>query len=72
MRFRGSQFYSVDAFLEKNPDCVDLGKLLIADCLKSHEDENRLFPPHNPGGTSTSLTRWLTRLTRSNSHGSPS
>lgn len=49
MRFRGSQFYSIDAFLEKNPDCVALGKLLIADCLKSHEDEDRLFPPHDPG-----------------------
>jgi len=44
-----SGYLSVDAFLEKHPNYNDLGKLLITHCLKQHENEDRLFPPHNPG-----------------------
>jgi hypothetical protein len=47
---------SIDTFLEANPDLVDLGKLLIADCLKSKEIEGQLFPPNR--------SDWYPRLYR--------
>ena len=41
---------SVDEFLEKNTDYMDLGKLAIACVLIPFEDEKRLFPPYASGG----------------------
>jgi len=40
---------SIDEFLEKNRQFIDIGKSLIAYSLKKHEGENRLFPSHNAG-----------------------
>jgi hypothetical protein len=47
-RLSRSNYWSIDAFLEWNDDCRDLGKLLIAACLKDKESVDRLFPPHSP------------------------
>lgn len=44
-----SAHYSIDAFLESVPDETELGKYLIAYCLKQFEDVDRLFPPSNSG-----------------------
>ncbi len=49
LRLSRSGFYSVDAFLEENPEFTNLGKYLTAKCLKKYEDESRLFAPHSPG-----------------------
>ena len=48
-RLSRSAHYSIDAFLEMVPNETDLGKYLIAHCLKQLEDVDRLFPPHNSG-----------------------
>lgn len=48
-RLSRSAHYSIDAFLESVPDETELGKYLIAYCLKQFEDVNRLFPPNNSG-----------------------
>lgn len=48
-RLSRSWYPSIDAFLEDNPDDAELGRMLIADCLKQHEDESRLFLPSDPG-----------------------
>lgn len=42
-------YSSVDAFLEKNPVDIPLGKFLIAKALKAKEDRSKLFSPNNPG-----------------------
>ena len=44
-----SGYPSIETFLEHNAQFIELGKLLIALCLKEHENEDRLFAPHNPG-----------------------
>ena len=49
LRLSRSGFYSVDAFLEANPEFTNLGKYLTAKCLKKNEVEGQLFAPHNPG-----------------------
>ncbi|SRR6266481_751023 len=38
---------SVDAFLERNSDYIEIGKVAIAYCLIPYEDERRLFPPRS-------------------------
>ncbi len=48
-RLSRSGYASIDAFLEHNLSDSELGKLLIADCLKQIENEDRLFPPNEPG-----------------------
>ena len=48
-RLSRSGFPSIDAFLEHNPSDSELGRSLIADCLKQHEVEDGLFPPNDPG-----------------------
>jgi hypothetical protein len=48
-RLSRAGYSSVDEFLEKNSEYVDLGKYLIARELKKKEDPDRLFPPHNSG-----------------------
>lgn len=48
-RFCRSAYYSIDTFLEKNRDLLEIGKLFIADCLKRLEDTEHLFPPYNSG-----------------------
>lgn len=48
-RLSRSAHYSIDAFLETVPNDINLGKYLIAYCLKQYEDVDRLFPPHNSG-----------------------
>ena len=48
-RLARSGHYSIDAFLETVPADMELGKYLIAYCLKKCEDVDRLFPPSNPG-----------------------
>jgi len=48
-RLSRSAHYSIDAFLETVPNDTDLGKYLIAYCLKQFEDVDRLFPPNNSG-----------------------
>ena len=47
VRFSRSGYRSIDTFLERNEDCSELGKLLIADRLKDCENVNALFPPQN-------------------------
>jgi hypothetical protein len=42
-------YSSIDEFLEKNPDYIDLGKLLIVRCLKQYEDVEELFPAKKSG-----------------------
>lgn len=49
MRLSRSGYYSVDAFLEDNDDLVEVGKLLMAETLKVHEQPERVFPPGAPG-----------------------
>lgn len=41
--FRKSTLYSIDAFLEKRPEFLKVGKVAIADALIPYEKENRLF-----------------------------
>lgn len=41
--------YSIDEFLEKNREFLDIGKGFIAYCLNKYEIENELFPPNNSG-----------------------
>lgn len=48
-RLSRSMFPSIDTFLEQNQDDSELGRLFIADCLKQHEDEDKMFPPNDPG-----------------------
>jgi len=48
-RLSRSAHYSIDAFLETVPTETNLGKFLIAYCLKQHEEVDRLFPPYNSG-----------------------
>jgi hypothetical protein len=48
-RLARSGHYSIDAFLETVPGDTDLGKYLIAYCLKQFEDVDRLFPPNSSG-----------------------
>lgn len=49
LRLSRSGHYSIDAFLETNPDLLDIGKVFIAQQLKAFESEDRLFPPYNSG-----------------------
>ena len=44
LRFSGQN--SVDAFLERNPDYIPVGKFAIAYCLIGFEREDDLFPPN--------------------------
>jgi len=46
-----SGFGSVDAFLEQpqNQEFLDVGKRLMADCLKQYEIGDRPFAPYDPG-----------------------
>lgn len=48
-RLSRSGHYSIDAFLEIVPPEIELGKYLIAYCLKQKEDIDRLFPPYDSG-----------------------
>ncbi len=48
-RLSRSAYYSIDAFLETDREHSSLGKYLIAQELKKHEDIDNLFPPHNSG-----------------------
>jgi hypothetical protein len=48
-RLSRSAHYSIDAFLETVPRDTDLGKYLIAYCLKRFENVDHLFPPNNSG-----------------------
>lgn len=41
--FLKSTLYSIDAFLEKRPEFLEMGKVAIADALIPYEIENRLF-----------------------------
>jgi hypothetical protein len=41
--FARSQMYSIDAFLARRPEYVDIGKRAIATCLLFRESEPRLF-----------------------------
>jgi hypothetical protein len=49
-KMSGSDHGSVDAFLERHPEYVDLGKLLIAKVLKTREQLDHLFPPIGKAG----------------------
>lgn len=49
VRLARSGHYSIDAFLEVNPEQADLGKYLIARELKKHEIVDKLYPPNNSG-----------------------
>lgn len=40
---------SIDAFLEQNPEEIELGKYLITQQLKLCENEGQLFPPNDAG-----------------------
>lgn len=51
---------SIDEFLEKNRDFVDIGKGFIGYCLNKYEVENNLFPPHNPGWYQYLFSKMLT------------
>jgi len=44
-----SGHYSIDAFLEQNPEHTDLGRFMIARLLKRRETLGSLFPPGNSG-----------------------
>lgn len=48
-RLSRSGHYSIDAFLEQNPEHLEMGRLLIARQLKKQEAIERLFPPHDSG-----------------------
>jgi hypothetical protein len=48
-RLSRSAYYSIDAFLETNPDQARLGKYLLGRELKRHENLDGLFPPHDSG-----------------------
>ena len=48
-RLSRSGHYSIDAFLGKQNTGAPLGKFLITQEMKKHEDINNLFPPHNSG-----------------------
>ena len=41
--------YSIDEFLEKNREFIEMGKSFIAYCLKKYEVEDKLFAPYNSG-----------------------
>lgn len=49
LRLSRSAYYSVDAFLEDCPDHIPLGKYLIAQELKQHEDVGGLFRSSSSG-----------------------
>jgi len=49
--------YSIDEFLEKNREFIEIGKSFIAYCLKKYEDEDKLFPHIIQGGINTYLIR---------------
>ena len=44
-----SGHYSIDAFLEQNPEHVEIGRFLIARGIKAKENVNQLFPPNDSG-----------------------
>lgn len=48
-RLSRSGHYSIDAFLESEPNMMEVGKYLIASVLKSRENVGKLFPPNNSG-----------------------
>lgn len=48
-RLSRSGFYSIDLFLGKNTRFIEIGKCHITACLKTYEQENRLFPPNDSG-----------------------
>jgi hypothetical protein len=48
-RLSRSAHYSIDAFLEQNPEYVELGRIVIARAIKTKEDIKRLFPPNDSG-----------------------
>lgn len=48
-RLSHSADYSVDTFLERNDDLLEVGKILMVDTLKTHEIPEKIFPPGRPG-----------------------
>ena len=58
-RLSRSAYSSVDAFLERNVEDIDLGKYLIAHTLKQKENPDRLFPPNSSGWYQYLFTRLL-------------
>jgi len=53
-------YSSIDEFLERNPDCIGVGKLFIVRCLKQYEDIERLFPAKRSGWYHYLASRLLT------------